>query len=326
MKGPARWWRNPWVRYGITFLLLALIFWKAVDPGKLWTTVQHLSPAYLAGAMALTIPFLVLKALRWHLLLRAARCRATFGEAFVSLVGGMGVALLTPARVGEVTRAAYLSEPRKLRVGALVMVDKVYDVIVLALLAVAGAALLVSPLLALGLGLFGAAGVYLALRPRDLRTFYALVGRRLPLYARIDKVLAGFAEFRSGVGALCLLYTLGSFAIVLLQYWIILRAWTDAGMDVVAFCFPMVVLTNVVPLTVAGLGTREEAAILLLKHYAIAASVALTSAFLMFFMNTALPGVLGFALAPFLRKKDPEEPVIAAGARDYAPAQAGAPR
>ena len=127
------------------------------------------------------------------------------------------------------TRAAYLSEPRKLRVGALVMVDKVYDVIVLALLSVAGAALLVSPLLALALGAFGVAGVYLALRPRDLRTFYALIGKRLPLYARIDTVLAGFAEFRAGVGALCLLYTLGSFLVVLLQYWIIWRAWTAAG-------------------------------------------------------------------------------------------------
>jgi hypothetical protein len=120
---------------------------------------------------------------------------------------------------------------------------------------------------------------------------------------------------------LCLLYTLGSFAIVLLQYWIILRAWEPVGMDVVAFCFPLVVLTNVVPLTVAGLGTREEAAILLLKHYHIAASIALTSAFLMFFMNTALPGLIGFAVAPFFRKTTPEEPLMHESAQQYAPAR-----
>ncbi|HWE60376.1 MAG TPA: lysylphosphatidylglycerol synthase transmembrane domain-containing protein, partial [Chloroflexota bacterium] len=229
MTRVARWWRNPWLRYGVTFALLALIFWKAVDPRQLWRTMQHISPVNLGAAMALTIPFLFLKALRWHLLLRAGRCRATFQEAFISLIGGMGVALLTPARVGELVRAAYVSEPRKLRVGALVMVDKIYDVIVLALLSAAGAALLISPLLALALGAFGLAGVYLALRPRDLRTFYSLVGRRLPLYAKIDTVLAGFAEFRAGVGALCLLYTLGSFVVVLLQFWIILRASTAAA-------------------------------------------------------------------------------------------------
>jgi hypothetical protein len=206
------------------------------------------------------------------------------------------------------------------------MVDKVYDVIVLALLSVAGAALLVSPLLALGLALFGAAGVYLALRPRDLRTFYAPIGRRLPLYAKIDRVLAGFAEFPAAVGALCLLYTLGSFAVVLLQYWIILRAWTDAGMNVVTFCFPMVVLTNVVPLTVAGLGTREAAAFLLLNHYHIAKAVAVTSAFLMFFMNTALPGLVGFAVAPFFRKQTPQEPAPVERVREYAGAQAGTGR
>jgi hypothetical protein len=257
--------------------------------------------------MLLTIPFLILKALRWYLLLRAGHCRATFREAFISLLGGMGVALLTPARVGEVTRAAYLSEPRKLRVGALVMVDKIYDVIILALLSVAGAALLISPLFALALAAFGLAGVYLALRPRDLRTLFR-PARRLPFYARIDRVLSGFAEFPAMVGLICLFYTLGSFLIVLLQYWIILRAWNVGGIDVVAYCFPLVVLTNAVPLTVAGLGVREGAAVLLLQHYHIAKSVAGTSAFLMFFMNTAVPGILGALITPFVRPKGTEVP------------------
>jgi len=247
----------------------------------------------------------LLKAMRWHLLLQAGRCRATFGESFISLIGGMGVALLTPARLGEVTRAAYLSEPRKLRVGALVMVDKVYDVIVLALLSVAGAALLVSPLFATALGAFGAAGVYLALRPRDLRAVYTRIGSRLPLFARIDKVLAGFAEFSGTVGALCLLYTSAAFLIVLAQYLIILGAWGQGSVEIVVFCFPMVVLTNAVPLTVAGLGTREGAAILLLKHYGVAASIASTSAFLMSFMNTVLPGLIGAAITPFARRRPP---------------------
>ncbi|MDB5058884.1 MAG: putative rane protein [Chloroflexi bacterium] len=300
-----KWLRSTWLRYGLTVILLAGILWK-VDPRQFWTAGRAVSLSNLIVAMALTVPFLLLKALRWHLLLRAGKCRATFTEAFVSLLGGMGVALLTPARLGEVTRAAYVSEPRKLRVGALVMVDKVYDVIVLALLSVAGAALLVSPLLALGLALFGAAGVYLALRPRDLRSAYKLA-RPLPLYTKVDKVLAGFAEFPGMVGLVCLLYTLGSFVVVLAQYWIILRAWNVGGLDVVVYCFPLVVLTNAVPLTIAGLGMREGAAILLLKHYGIAGQVAGTSAFLMFFMNTALPGLIGAAITPFFRPGPPAQ-------------------
>ena len=312
MKSLGQVWRSPVLRYGITLVLLAIILWK-INPRQFWDAGKSLSLENLFLAMALTIPFLLLKALRWHLLLRAARCQATFRESFFSLLGGMGVALLTPARLGEVTRAAYLPEPRKLRVGALVMVDKVYDVIVLALLSVAGAALLVSPLLAAGLAAFGLAGVYLALRPRDLRTLFR-PARRLPFYARIDRVLSGFVEFPASVGFVCLLYSLGSFLIVLLQYWIILRAWNVGGLDVVAYCFPLVVLTNAVPLTVAGLGTREGAAILLLKHYGIAASIAAPSAFLMFFMNTALPGLLGALITPFTRAKGAGAPVETAEA------------
>lgn len=322
-----RHWRSPWLRYGLTVVLLALICWKVVKPAQLGDAIRALSPLHLALAMALTLPFLTLKALRWHLLLRAGRCQASFTQAFVSLIGGMALALITPARLGEVSRAAYLPEPRKLRVGALVMVDKVYDVIVLALLSVAGAARLVSPLLALALGLFGAAGVYLAIRPRDLRRLYAGIGPRLPLYAKIDKVLEGFAEFRGTVGALCLLYTLGSFLIVLAQYWIILRAWNVGGPDVVIYCFPLVVLTNAVPLTVAGLGIREGTAIFLLHRFGIASQIAGTSAFLMSFMNTVLPGLLGATITPFLRRAPAQSEAEAShSTRASAHASHGLPR
>jgi uncharacterized membrane protein YbhN (UPF0104 family) len=306
MSMVSRWWRSPWLRYGLTAALLAFILWKA-NPSQFWDAAKDVSLGNLILAMTLTVPFLILKALRWLVLLRAGRCRATFSEAFISLLGGMGVALLTPARIGEVTRAAYLSEPRKLRVGALVMVDKVYDVIVLALLSVAGAAVLVSPLLAIALAAGGLIGVFCALRAPALRTVFS-IGKRLPLYAKVDKVLAEFAEFDARVGAGCLLLTLGSFLIVLAQYYVILHAWGQGSIEIVVYCFPMVVLTNAVPLTVAGLGTREGAAILLLGHYNVAKSIAGTSAFLMFFMNTALPGIVGALITPFYKVKAPAVP------------------
>jgi uncharacterized protein (TIRG00374 family) len=84
-------WRSPLLRYGITFILLGIILWK-IDPQQFWDAAKNLSVAHLLLAMLLTVPFLVLKALRWHLLLRAGRCQATFWEAFISLLGGMGVA------------------------------------------------------------------------------------------------------------------------------------------------------------------------------------------------------------------------------------------
>ncbi|MGH2409022.1 MAG: lysylphosphatidylglycerol synthase domain-containing protein, partial [Chloroflexota bacterium] len=95
----SRWWRSPWLRYGLTAALLAFILWKA-NPSQFWDAARHVSVSNLALAMVLTVPFLILKAVRWHILLRAGRCRATFAEAFISLLGGMGVALLTPARLG----------------------------------------------------------------------------------------------------------------------------------------------------------------------------------------------------------------------------------
>src|SRR5262249_11177509 len=72
-------------------------------------------------------------------------------------------------------------------------------------------------------------------------------------------------------------------------------------------CFPLVVLTNAVPVTIAGFGLREGTAVYLLSHYGVPQAFAFAGAFLMFFLNTALPGFVGAALAPILRGGQPKD-------------------
>jgi uncharacterized membrane protein YbhN (UPF0104 family) len=302
--------RNPWVRYGLTLLLLAVVALK-VHPASLATAARSAQPAQIVAALALTVPFLYCKALRWYLMLQAASVEATFGEALLSLVGGMGLALVTPARLGELVRVAYLRDPQKLKIGGLVMIDKGLDVLVLCGLAIPGAWALLGPLA--GLAFLAVTGCGLLLVYNPTRVHARLTGwtarMRHGLAERLHRVWASLESLSAGSTSIFLALTLLSFVVVLIQFGIILSDWRAPTLGLVLLTFPLVILTNVLPVTVGGLGVREGAAALLLAHYGVPAADAVLAALLMFTINTALPGVAGALLLPASVRSRPPRPV-----------------
>lgn len=291
--------RNRWARLSATAILLLFVILK-VHPERLVSAAGSANPACLLLALVLTGPFLYVKAARWHAMLRAGGIETTFGEATTSLVAGMGLALITPARVGEVARAAYLRDNRKLKIAGLVLVDKSFDVLVLVVLSIPGAWALLGPIP--GIGLLGLAciGLLMVYRPRSVHRWATRVSSRLPGSGKLDRVLSSLEALTPRMTTLYLLLTGASFAVVLLQFELILLSWRAWSFEIVFYTFPLVVLTNVLPITIGGLGVREGAAVILLGHYGVSSAHAALSAFLMFGINTALPGIVGAALMPVL--------------------------
>ncbi len=288
---------NRWARYALTLALLALVAAK-VNPHRLLASLQSARPNYVGLALLLTAPFLYLKALRWHLLLRAGNIRASFLESTISLIGGMGLGLVTPARIGELIRAAYLRDPRKLKIGGLVMIDKGLDVLVLAALSIPGAWLLLGPLAGVAFALVTILGLFLIYSPGRLLVWLPGVSFRLPARARLERVWSSLDSLSTRATTAYLVLTVLSFVVVLLQFGLILLSWRSWSFSVAALTFPLVILTNVLPLTIGGLGIREAAAVVLLGHYGVPPAHAALAAFLMFAINTALPGMAGALLLP----------------------------
>lgn len=300
-----RLYRNRWVRYALTVILLGLIVLK-VEPSRLSSAAASARPAYLALALVLTVPFLCLKALRWRAMLDNASVHTTLGEAFLSLMGGMGLALLTPARLGELVRAAYIRDPQKVRIGGLVMIDKGFDVLVLAGLSVAGAWAILGPGIGGLLAVATILGLIAVYNPRPLHRALATV---LPSHSFVHRLLGSIDALTPGPTTVYLLLTLASFAIVLLQFGLVLLSWRAWSFQVVLFTFPLVILTNILPVTIGGLGVREGVAVVLLAHFGVPAAEAALAAFLMFAINTALPGVVGGILLPAVSANGPAQPV-----------------
>ena len=285
-----------------TLLLLGFVLWRS-QPQNIVSDADRFGVGTLLVALALTIPFLYLKVLRWMYILRHGGSDASFGEAAVSLMGGMGFALITPARVGEVARVAYLRDPRKLRLASLVMLDKFFDVLVLVLLSSVGAWRILGWPFGSLLFAVGVAGLLFTFFPQMFRRQLVFMERRVPLGGKTADVFGALDSLSPTATALYIALTVAAFAIVILQFGIILHAAANVSVRVALLTFPLVILTNVLPLTIAGLGVREATAVLLLAHFHVPAAVAAIAAFVMFFLNTAIPGMVGALLVPLLYRR-----------------------
>jgi uncharacterized membrane protein YbhN (UPF0104 family) len=288
---------NRWVRYALTLGLLSLVALK-VHVDRVGEAVGSARPAYLALALGLTVPFLYLKALRWHVMLRAGGVQASFGEASLSLIGGMGPALVTPARLGELFRGVFLRDAQKWKIGGLVLVDKAFDVLVLTGLSTAGAWILIGPWAGAFFLLATLVGLTVAFEPRPLSTVLHRLSARLPMRDKLEALWSSLGSLSPGATSTFLALTLAAFLVVLLQFGIVLLSWRTWSPDIVFLTFPLVILTNVMPVTIGGLGIREGAAAWLLSRYGVPTAEAALAAFLMFSINTALPGLIGAFLLP----------------------------
>jgi uncharacterized membrane protein YbhN (UPF0104 family) len=214
----------------------------------------------------------------------------------------MGLALVTPARLGELVRVAYLRDPQKWKIGGLVMIDKAFDVLVLAGLSVAGAWALLGPIAGGALALGTASALALVYNPRPVSLLLHAFSRSMPFRAKLENAWSSLESLSPRSTTVFLFLTLLAFAVVLLQFGVILLSWRAWSPDIVFLTFPLVVLTNVLPITIGGLGVREGVAALLLAHYGVSAADAALAAFLMFAINTALPGIAGALLFPAARR------------------------
>jgi uncharacterized protein (TIRG00374 family) len=288
---------NRWIRYALTLLLLAAVAYK-IHPSRLFQAAASVQVPDLVLAALLTVPFLALKAWRWYLILRESGINADFKQGLVSLVGGMGLALITPARLGELVRVAYIPDGRKWKIGGLVMIDKAFDVLVLTGLSIAGAWSLLGAWVGLACTALTLIGLFVVFRPASLAPLLYRFSSVMPGRSKLERIWESLDALKPRSATIFIAVTLLAFGVVLLQFGIILSSWHAASISIVALTFPIVILTNVVPVTIGGLGLREAAAALLLAHYGVSSADAALAAFLMFAINTALPGMIGAFFLP----------------------------
>ena len=307
-----------WLKRGVRVLglVLLVLLLATVDRDQLWQALTTADLRLLALSIALYIPHIMTKALRWRVILSFMGIPYRYRDAYLSYQGGIFIGLLTPGRLGELARAMHITKDCEADTSdalASVLLDRICDLVML---------LLVGTMALLQFGMQGAdvvviastiliIGVMIALGVWD-RTFEP-IRRRLFMLGRIGKWIAAedslpvrmrqrVLSLPSVAWVIAGALTLIAYGLFFLQCYLAARAFhLPISFVTASFATALGSLVALIPVSISGLGTRDAAIVAYLNSYGIPTARALSFSlafFLVFYLVGGLIGALAWQLKP----------------------------
>lgn len=269
-------------------ILLFLWILSRIDLTAVATVLANANPLLLLLSFALLFLSYCIKTLRWHALVRLAGGMPRLSDSWRLFHIGIFFGNLTPSNLGELGRAAYLRKQGMHGATAvtLVFIDRLADVIVIALIGIVSIGILFGqrPLeIIILLGLFGFLGLL-----GFFKKFSPLLRRLLWLqFLRSPRIRAA----------------LSTITITSVAAWLCYFAWTITlgralGIDLPISTFiAILTLTGLVallPIAPAGLGTRDATLLALMAPFGIAPERAVSMSLMMavFILVSCVPGMM----------------------------------
>lgn len=280
------------IKIGITLVILTLLLTR-VKLATILAVLATANLAWLALALLLSSVMVVVRWLNWHLLVKAGLEQAIAHQTLASILGGMAIALITPARVGDLSRVAFLTSGRRAEASGLVLIDRFIDLCVVLLFGIVGVVVVFGydklPLLLIVLA-------FLLLGIFKLGFFLELGAKLIPIQKVKNVTTAasqGLRRLTLKALAINLTITILLNTIDLISLYILVRSLGINNFKAVTFVYPLVMLTNLVPITISGLGVRESASIALFAMFNIGQEIAFNATFLAYLINSLLPALVG---------------------------------
>ncbi len=251
----------------VTAAIIMVLVRNLAGTGDFLARVESANPWWGVAAFLVGCVSVGLSGLRWQWVLQPMGYRLPFTRVLSSMLAAWPPILIMPARANEVLRAWAVRDLLPLSVGmSSVVAERVLDLIVLfAMAGVGGAALGVWEVAVTGLG-GAAAGLTLSvllLRQRAWVEGLPVLRRQR---AKLESLFEALERLRKHPGRLlataalsCTIRVVGVVSVLLLlkavggglSFWVLLAAW------------PTAVLAGLLPFTLAGMGTRDAAFVLL---------------------------------------------------------------
>lgn len=267
---------------------IAIFLWilSRLDLRELFGRSLEANPLLLGASFILVFVLYAVKALRWHLLVRIAGANPTVGSSWRVYNLGIFLGNITPGKLGEFGRIAYLKKDG-IHPGtgtALVLLDRLFDVAFIALLGVGS----VYVLFGIAWTLITAAALLFG-----VVLFFALWKGTKKI--RADRAWLNFLNLLKHPK------TFVTVTFLTLVGWFLYFAWAlliarSIGISIaLAPLLSAITITGILsllPIAPAGLGTRDAALLALLSPFGIAPAQAVTLSLLMF-VSILLSSLLG---------------------------------
>lgn len=266
-----------------------------IDVSAVLRAVLEADWTLIGVAVLLTAPFFITKAWRWQAILDRVGIHITLARSILYYGAGLFLGLMTPGQVGELARAYYVRRQGDVvAAAATVIFERALDLAIFVVFAVPGflvyrwgqGAIAARPRLvavaAVGLVLLGVA-VWWSGRAGSGGWLDRLRDRLRTGLDRVQGLLGaaaapGFALFLAAT-------SLVSFALYLARLYLLLAA-LGASMPPVYFVLSMafVSVVTLLPISIAGIGTRDLAMVAVFTHIGLTAEQAIAMSVLILFL------------------------------------------
>ncbi len=307
---------GPWVLRIAGLALLAVVLVRA-DLGQVSKTLQGANLPLILASVALTLPLIFIKTVRWQGILRSQLVQFRIWPAYVAYLGSLFIGLVTPGRLGEFVKAVHVSREcgtSHAKAFSSVLADRLFDLYLLlivgavALLASSAQAAAVLAVILVALIVIlplmfvldeRPFGWVMRLKPREPRVFRRGLSALTAWAAEVRNELRTLTGRRLLVaGAL----TVVAYLVFFSQCYLLARALDlEVGFIQVCYVIALASLVTLLPISISGLGTREAVIVAYLGTSGVSSEAALGFSllvFLTFYVGGGLMGAVAWWLKP----------------------------
>lgn len=262
----------PYLPKAIGVVIFVIILLK-IDTKKALTNIQSASQLLLLLGFACFPIIYAIKTWRWHIMANAAGAKLTPFDSTIMYMSALFLGIVTPGKVGEAIKIPTLIARGLTTKDSIIVtvLDRIFDMALLGLMAIWAIGLLFSIELALGITITG----------------LLLLGSVLLLkkiLARVQKFILPHISQDNWIKAGAL--TVGNWVIFFVQFWLFANAF---GIHIPATTFVAIVtiggVISILPIAPAGLGTRDAALIYLMGVQGIASETVIAFSFTIFVLT-----------------------------------------
>ncbi len=276
-------------------ILLFVYIISRIDLAAVKQNFLQMDLLFVLAAFAMTIPSLIVKTLKWKQLVNPFKVNLGWKQGFSAWLVGFFIGLVTPGRIGDLTRALYLREKMKLGSAlTTVVMDRLLDIFALIALAVAGLAFILGNFVVDGntpvyivaaFLLLGIAAFLFTDKKRAGKFLKPIFNFFVPVKYK-DVLKSGFNDFYSGMHILlqnktvlakAALLAFVAWSLVFVQYFLLAKAMGIAiNFWLLYMILPTVILVEILPISFSGVGTRDATLILFFSFVGLSAASAVT--------------------------------------------------
>ena len=287
------------VRSSLIILITIAIFYLIFSKVNLFSVIEvfkNSKKIYLLTGIVLSLFLPAVMAERWKIILRQIKCKISFKESFNIIISVWPINVILPSKAGDLIKAYILKDKlRASKTTGTILSERLLDLIMLAVFSLIGLLIFRKYFLAL---------IPLAIIAGSL--FFFVLSRfniKLPIgkkwNQRINNLFLSLRILsKQKISFLkIILLTFISWYISMLQVKLFLLAF---GIDLpILFIFgniPLSIFVGLIPITIAGMGTRDSAMIILFSSY-VSAPTMLSVGLLYSFTGYWVLALLGLPFA-----------------------------